>query len=52
MDGVCTIGMVDETHHRLGSLGHHESRAWCHPIIADELSLAQVWVDLQSDQHL
>ena len=40
MDRVCAIGMVDETNHRLSSLAHHESRAWCHAIIANQLGLA------------
>jgi hypothetical protein len=51
MDRVCAISMVDETHHRLSSLAHHESRAWCHAIIANQLGLAQVRVDLQSGQY-
>jgi len=49
MDRVCFVGFVDETNHRLGSIAHHESRAWCHAIIANELGLAQVGVDLQID---
>ena len=47
MDRVCFVGFVDETNHRLSSVAHHESRAWCHAIIANELGLAQVGVDLQ-----
>jgi len=49
MNRVCAISVVDEPHHRLSILAHHESWAWCHAIIANELSLAQVGVDLQSD---
>jgi len=52
MNRVCAWGVVDKTHHRLSSLAHHESRAWCDAIVANEFSLAQVWVDLQSDQYL
>lgn len=49
---VCFVGFVDETNHRFGSFAYHESWAWCHAIIANELCLAQVRVDLQSDQCL
>ena len=52
MNRVCAWGVIDKTHYRLGSLAHHESRAWCDAIVANQFSLAQVRVDLQSDQYL
>lgn len=51
MNRVCAIGVVNESHHGLSSLAHHESRAWCHAIIANQLGLPQVRIDLQSDQY-
>jgi hypothetical protein len=50
MDGVCTIGVVDEAYYRLCSLAHHESRARCHAIITHQSGGAKVRVHLLGER--
>lgn len=45
VDGVWDCSIVDESNDRLCSTGYHESRAWRHPVVSDQVCKTQVGVD-------